>query len=139
MDPTRQTTGEPYRFVKLGRKTSGSVQIEVWPVPDNEYLARYRARISPISLTNEGDVSLIDGQLVEAYAWLRIYPKALRLLQDDTLKEMYQDKKGFAEELYGDALMEDTRLHSQYEKIRNVTDGSDRWSSTEFAVDHDVD
>jgi hypothetical protein len=139
VDPSRESTGEPTRYAKLGRNTSGTVQIEVWPVPDMDYMARYRARINPISLTNDDDMALVDGQLVEAYSWLRLYPKALRLLNDPTLKDLFQDKKAFAEELYSDSLMEDSRLHSEYEKIRNVTDGNYYQLTNEFYVDHDID
>jgi hypothetical protein len=137
-DPTRTSFGEPQYFSSLGRTSSG-VKVELWPVPDTTYVLRYRARVAPLSLSDNDDSLLLDDQLVEIMAWLRAFPKAVRLMKDPTLKEMYPIKKDLADELYNDAMIEDTRLHSTFPTAQDRTSGSSYYDSNEFRIDHDVD
>lgn len=130
--------GEPRYWAKSG-KDNLYRYIDVWPIPDDNYQIYARCRILPTTTWSDTDSPYLDSQLIEAYAWLKICPKVVKILGDKDLQDQMQYKKQYADELFNDCMMDDFRDNSQYNKIRNVATGRSYLDTNEFQVDHDVD
>jgi hypothetical protein len=139
LDRDHTSIGIPLYWSKAGKNSTGIKLIEVAPIPDDVYVLDVRCRILPSTTITDALSPMLDSQLVEAFAWLKIAPKAVRILGDKSFVEMMEYKKTYANELYADAMMDDTRASTQYSRIRDVTAGSHLYNSTEYNLDHDLE
>lgn len=110
-------SSRPYFWCNAGTLTPYTRYIQLYPIPDAEYPVMVRCRIQPPSLNSDTDEPLLDSALIEIFAWLKILPKALRLLNDQTLTGLYAEKKQQAEQLLEDCMLEDFRRASTQDTI----------------------
>ncbi|MFA5166707.1 MAG: hypothetical protein WC449_05480 [Candidatus Paceibacterota bacterium] len=138
LDPTRKDTGEP-EYWAYESLANGIVTIDLYPVPDDQYVllavySRYASTLSALT-----DVALVPEDLV---AMLGAYYGLL----SDAVRGRDPIKAQVARELYqqyqirlSDETDRDTRLHPISDSIKDFADLDEAETGfTDFGVDHRV-
>ena len=64
-------SGRPYNYAFGNTNTSGTLTVDVFPVPDNTYTLKFNCYVPQADLVNESDVIYVPSDLVIQGAYLR--------------------------------------------------------------------
>lgn len=131
LDPNRESTGQPVYWSNVDNDT-----VEIWPVPDAQYMIVVRFNKSVADLSAEADTTVIPERLVLAHARLAAYMQVSASANGERYAKMYAVAKDEFTGIFQTAVEEDMRKMTLPRQV--LQDGVDVPVSNEFWYTHDV-
>ena len=131
LDPNRESTGQPVYWSNVDNAT-----LELWPVPDQEYMVCVRYNKLVPDLAAEADTTIIPERLVLAHARMAAYLQACAAQGGERYAKLYSVAKDEYTAIFQTAVEEDMRKMTLPRQV--IQDGVDVPVSNEFWYTHDV-
>jgi len=139
LDPERTSTGTPVYWCNLSKTSAadGIVTIEVWPIPDQDYVVTLNYKKTTADLSLDTDSPVFRAEVLEAGALWDCYRLAFAITQNPAYMGLARDSRNDFTDLLRQMVIEDLGTSSLPERVRDITD--QLYFNDTFRTSHDVD